>query len=43
MSIIVFEGVLSNFLGSTSEDSKISDISIEGLAFGKGTSFSFNF
>ena len=50
MSIIVFE-VLSKSLGSSSEGSKILlsevigdwvlDISIEGLAFGRGTSFSF--
>ena len=48
MSIIVFE-VLSKSLGSSSEGSKLSlsevigdwvlDISIEGLAFGRGTSF----
>ena len=51
MSIIVF-GVLSKSLGSSSEGSKISlseakeswvlDISIEGLAFGEGNSFSFS-
>ena len=50
MSIIVFE-VLSKSLGSSSEGSKISlsevigdwvlDIFIEGLAFRRGTSFSF--
>ena len=49
MSIIVFE-VLSKSVGSSSEGSKISlseviedwvsDISIEGLAFGRRTSFS---
>ena len=51
MSIIVFE-VLSKSLGSSLEGSKISlsdvigywvlDISIEGLAFGRGTSSSFS-
>ena len=51
MSIIVFE-VLSKSLGPSLEGSKISlsevigywvlDISIEGLAFGRGTSSSFS-